>query len=104
MLLAALTLFIVFAPVANPLRNVVFDGYQRIFPLERESNPVAVVAIDEEALARYGQWPWPRTRVAELIARISDHQPAAIGLDPLRRPRTLLAPAARACLPRRVGD
>ena len=69
------------APYADRLRNVVFDGYQQLFPLERDSQPVAVVAIDEEALARYGQWPWPRTRVAELVTRISDHQPAAIGLD-----------------------
>jgi len=80
-LLAALALFLLFAPVANPLRNVVFDGYQRLFPLEREAAHVAVVAIDEEALARYGQWPWPRTRMAELITRLSEDQPAAIGLD-----------------------
>jgi len=80
-LLAALALFLLFAPFANPLRNVVFDGYQRIFPLEREASHVAVVVIDEEALARYGQWPWPRTRMAELIERLAQSQPAAIGLD-----------------------
>ena len=81
MLLAALSLFLLYNPFANALRNVVFDSYQRIFPLEREANPVTVVVIDEEALARYGQWPWPRTRIAELITRLSEHQPMAIGLD-----------------------
>ena len=80
-LLAALSLFLLFSPAAMPLRYAVFDGYQRMFPLERDVNPVAVVAIDEDALARYGQWPWPRTRVAELIERLSEHEPAAIGLD-----------------------
>ena len=40
-----------------------------------------VVAIDEAALERYGQWPWPRTRVAELIGRIGAARPAAIGVD-----------------------
>lgn len=37
--------------------------------------------IDEEALARYGQWPWPRTRMAELITKLSANEPASIGLD-----------------------
>jgi serine phosphatase RsbU (regulator of sigma subunit)/CHASE2 domain-containing sensor protein len=95
-LLGALTLFIVLAPIGNGLRNVVFDGYQRFFPLERETNPVAVVAIDEEALARYGQWPWPRTRIAELITRISEHQPAAIGLDLLFSEPDRFSPAMMA--------
>jgi serine phosphatase RsbU (regulator of sigma subunit) len=40
-----------------------------------------IVAIDEAALERYGQWPWPRTRVAELIGRIAAARPAAIGVD-----------------------
>lgn len=81
MLLAALSLFIVFVEAANPLRHAVFDGYQRLFPLERTSNPVLIVAIDEEDLRRYGQWPWPRTRVAELVERIAEHGPLAIGFD-----------------------
>ena len=81
MLLAALALFLLFTPYPASLRNVVFDGYQRMFPLERVADPVALVMIDEEALAKYGQWPWPRTRMAELITRLSGDQPAAIGLD-----------------------
>jgi serine phosphatase RsbU (regulator of sigma subunit) len=80
-LLAAVTLFLAAAPFANSLRNVVFDGYQRLAPLERVTDPVAVVLVDEHALAFYGQWPWPRTRVAELVTRIAEHQPASIGLD-----------------------
>ena len=74
-------MFLVFVESANALRYAVFDGYQRLFPLERISNPVTIVAIDEEDLRRYGQWPWPRTRVAELVERISEHKPLAIGFD-----------------------
>jgi serine phosphatase RsbU (regulator of sigma subunit)/CHASE2 domain-containing sensor protein len=80
-LLAALSLFVMFSPHANGLRNVVFDGYQRAFPLERVSNPTAVVMIDEASLAAYGQWPWPRTKIAELVTKISDAQPASIAFD-----------------------
>ena len=81
MLLAAFCLFITFSPTAQLLRHAVFDTYQRIFPLERVTSPVAIVVIDENALQRYGQWPWPRTRMAELFDRIADRRPAAIGMD-----------------------
>ena len=80
-LLVALSLFIAASPTAQALRHAVFDGYQRLFPLERVQAPVKVVLIDENAIARYGQWPWPRTRIAELIERIARHKPLAIGLD-----------------------
>jgi len=63
------------------LRHALFDGYQKLFPRERRSAPAVIVAIDEAALERYGQWPWPRTRVAELIGRIAEARPAVIGVD-----------------------
>ena len=50
-------------------------------PRERVADRVTVVAIDEKALARHGQWPWPRDRVADLVSRIASGRPAVIGLD-----------------------
>ena len=79
-LLAVLCLFVALSPYARPLRYVVFDGYQRLLPLDRTTEPVAIVLIDEDALLHYGQWPWPRTRVADLVVRISEFQPAAIAI------------------------
>lgn len=67
--------------MAQVLRHAVFDGYQRLFPLARAAAPVTIVLIDENSIARFGQWPWPRTRIAELIERIAQHRPASIGLD-----------------------
>ena len=82
MLLLVLALLLIQSPApVHGLRNAVFDGYQRLFPLERTSHPVTIVVIDEPSLARYGQWPWPRTRLAELLTKIGDARPAAIGLD-----------------------
>ena len=81
-LLGALSLLLLESPpVVQGLRHFVFDGYQRLFPLERVSHPVTIVVIDEASLAKYGQWPWPRTRVAELLERIGAGHPAAIGVD-----------------------
>lgn len=54
---------------------------QRAFPLERKAAPAVIVAIDERSLAAYGQWPWPRTRLAELVERIDALHPAAIAFD-----------------------
>ncbi len=47
---------------------------------ELEHRPV-VVGIDEESLARFGQWPWPRYRLAQLLESIGQHGAAAIGVD-----------------------
>jgi len=63
------------------VRETLFDSYQRLLPRERRSAPATIVEIDEETLAEYGQWPWPRTLVAELATRIAEHEPAAIGFD-----------------------
>jgi adenylate cyclase len=68
------------APV-EAVREALFDSYQRLLPRERRSAPVTIVEIDEAALAERGQWPWPRTLVAELVYRIAEHEPAAIGFD-----------------------
>jgi len=63
------------------LRYALFDGYQAAFPRERRSAPAVIVEIDERALVAHGQWPWPRTRLAELVLAIAAHRPAAIGFD-----------------------
>ena len=63
------------------LRDATFDAYQRLMPRERASAPAVIVEIDEESLDLKGQWPWPRTVVAELIRGIAAAKPAAIGVD-----------------------
>ncbi|WP_167758569.1 CHASE2 domain-containing protein, partial [Zemynaea arenosa] len=63
------------------LRLNLFDLYQTALPRPRLSGPVAVIGIDEAALKRYGQWPWPRTQLAHLIDAVNAHHPLAIGLD-----------------------
>ena len=63
------------------LRLALFDSYQRSFPRKRESAPAVIVAIDEASLTAHGQWPWPRSVLARLLALIGRAGPAAIGLD-----------------------
>lgn len=72
--------------VADPawlraMRHQVFDQYQRWQPRVWQDQPVRVIDIDEESLARLGQWPWPRTRMAELVDRARAAGAAALGFD-----------------------
>jgi adenylate cyclase len=48
---------------------------------ENRSDAVAVVDIDEYSLDRFGQWPWPRYRVALLLQKIHMAGAAAVGVD-----------------------
>ena len=82
---AALVAVLVFAAVGEStldrLRNIVFDGYQRVLPRQEGGAPLAVVDIDEKSIARLGQWPWPRTTIARLVDRLGQAGAAAIAFD-----------------------
>ncbi len=96
LLAAGVLLVVLEPPIVTSLRNAVFDGYQRIFPRERISEPVVIVEIDEKSLANLGQWPWPRTRLAELLDRVHAMKPKVIGLDLLFPEPDRFSPAAMA--------
>ena len=63
------------------LRFQVFDAYQRLSPRPPAAAPVVVVDVDDASLSRIGQWPWPRTRIAELLRKLHEAGAAAVGLD-----------------------
>ena len=72
--------------IADPLpleelRVRVFDIYQVLHPRVAKQRPVVIVDIDEKSLKTIGQWPWPRTRVAELVSKLTQMGAAAIGFD-----------------------
>jgi len=97
--LGVLLLLLLLAALAVPevpglrlLRLAGFDAYQALAPRVPRSAPVVIVTIDEESLRRYGQWPWPRTWLARLVARLAEARPAAIGLDVLMPEPDRLSP------------
>src|SRR3954453_7844318 len=53
--------------VSTLAANLTFDTYQRLSPRPYGDAPVRVVDIDEASLAAFGQWPWPRTRIAAMV-------------------------------------
>ena len=81
-LVAALTLLRVSdPPLLRQIRDITFDEYQRITPRPFQNTPVRVIDIDEASLREFGQWPWPRDRLALLVQRLSDMGASAIAFD-----------------------
>lgn len=71
-------------PPVRQVQNAVFDLYQRLSPrLADPGTPVQMVDIDEDSLAEFGQWPWPRTYLAEMVHRLYDAGAAIVALDVL---------------------
>jgi adenylate cyclase len=68
-------------PLLERIGLQVFDAYQRMSPRVEQQAPVRVVDIDEESIARLGQWPWPRTDLARLNTVLTDSGAKAIAYD-----------------------
>jgi len=68
------------APVEE-LRLRVFDGFQRIDPRKKTARPVTIVDIDDKSMERLGQWPWPRTRLADLVTELTRLGAVVIAFD-----------------------
>jgi adenylate cyclase len=78
------------------LRLRSFDLYQLLRPRVSEQHPVAIIDIDEQSLRTYGQWPWPRTLIADLINRLTALQSVAIGFDVVFAEPDRMSPAVAA--------
>jgi adenylate cyclase len=98
LVLAAMALWLAEPIAMQNLRLAQFDQYQRWHPRVYTPVPVRVVDIDEASLKDYGQWPWPRTRIAELVTRLNAAGAAVIALDVLLAEPDRTSPAAMAQL------
>jgi len=63
------------------LRVRTFDTFQRVDPRTKTARPVTIVDIDEKSLARLGQWPWPRTTIADLIVNLTNLGAVTVSFD-----------------------
>jgi adenylate cyclase len=90
--IALIALFLVVAIVIRfwdpflirSLRLIAFDHYQQLDPGTYDPElPIRVVDIDEESLAKIGQWPWPRTTIARLLQTLTSQGAAAVAFDVL---------------------
>jgi len=81
------------SPVAR-MRALVFDAYQRVSPLQFDpEQPVRIVDIGEDSLQKLGQWPWPRTLLAQLVEKLVGDGAAVIAFDMIFPEPDRLSPA-----------
>jgi adenylate cyclase len=78
--------FFAFCHIASfgPLENTHLKIRDLFFRLRGPvpTNPqIAIVAIDDQSIAHYGRWPWPRARIGALIHRLTEADSRIIGID-----------------------
>src|SRR4051812_18138268 len=78
------------------IRVRTFDTFQLIEPRVKTARPVTIVDIDEASLAKLGQWPWPRTRIADMVANLTRLGAVVIAFDVIFSEPDRLNPEAAA--------
>ncbi len=81
LLFVALTVRIAASDLLERLSLFCFDLYQKAAPRESGDAAIRIVDIDDESLSKIGQWPWPRTVVAQLVQRLAEAGAAVIAFD-----------------------
>ncbi|AWN44379.1 adenylate/guanylate cyclase domain-containing protein [Methylobacterium durans] len=94
---SVLVLFVVLRlcdpPPVETFRLRTFDAFQILRPRPATLRPVTIVDIDEASIRALGQWPWARTRVADLVRRLTEAGAAAIAFDAVFPEPDRLSPA-----------
>ncbi len=72
----------------NPILNVLNISHQKSIDLRMTSrgerpvsNQIAILAIDEDSIERFGRWPWSRDIMAKLVDTLKAHQVKTVGFD-----------------------
>ena len=75
----------------KPLQSLEYKAYDLAANLRRRAAgiPVIIVAIDNKSLKSIGDWPWPRSYIAEIINTLSKNGAHTQGVSILYRSREL---------------
>ncbi len=81
---------LIFADMARPLGNVVYDHFMR-WEGFRSTQTIVIVAIDDRSLQELGGWPLKRAEYVKLLDRLDDSccRPKAVGFDLLLLDKTI---------------
>lgn len=80
-IMAALVLAGMFWPLSlfEHFENKNFDFWSARFRAP-ENRSIAIVAIDPKSIVQLGDWPWPRSRIAQMVELLSAANAAAQGI------------------------
>lgn len=84
----ALLLLLILVQLSTPtfmgrIRNMSYDLFQRLQPRIYQNSPVKILAIDNLSLEKIGQFPWSRTKTAEMIDKLQSLGAKVIAFDML---------------------
>jgi adenylate cyclase len=68
-------------PYMRLMENKLYDVFLSVTHTKKAPSTVAIVDIDEYSISRFGQWPWPRYRVALLLKKIQLAGALSVGND-----------------------
>jgi len=63
------------------IEHKIYDTLLRRIHTADNSGVPVIVDLDEKSLAKFGQWPWPRYRVALLLSKIRQAGALSVGMD-----------------------
>jgi adenylate cyclase len=63
------------------VQNKTFDIFQNLHPRDYQETAVRILDIDDESLSRLGQWPWPRTLLAQVVTKLTEMDVLVIAFD-----------------------
>lgn len=78
----SLLFFFVFADIARPMGNVLYDHFMRLHGF-KSSEDIVIVAVDDRSLAELGGWPLKRDNYTQLLDNLDNERvrPKVIGFD-----------------------
>jgi adenylate cyclase len=79
--LVSIALFVLGFPLLDLIELKTYDLRFRARRARQPTPVVALALIDEKSLSTEGRWPWPRSKIARLVDRLSQDGARVIGFD-----------------------
>jgi len=83
--LSLTSLLLIILKLINPvlvqkISLINYDFYQKVFIKGNVKN-ITIIDIDEESIAKIGQFPWRRDIYSKILSNLNNHNPTAIAFD-----------------------
>ncbi|MGD2272629.1 MAG: serine/threonine-protein kinase [Desulfobacterales bacterium] len=74
-----------------PMQFLEYKTYDMLATLRqrKDINPIVIIGIDDKSIENIGNWPWPRSYIADMIRRLSQYHPKVLGIHLLFSGREL---------------
>jgi adenylate cyclase len=81
LIVVVIILYIIRIPIFELIELKTFDMRFKWRGVKSPSPAIVSAVIDEKSLDKEGRWPWPRSKMAKLVNKLSDDGAKVIGFD-----------------------